>query len=86
MYMSILNGDLAHVGRHVVERSAGIEGLVHAGVAQFVTIFSDVTAVAFQAFPVLPAASPAREGHRADSEPPWADLSRPSRSVPAARA
>ena len=44
------------------------------------------TSGALQALPVLPTASPAREGHHADSEPPWADLGRPSRSVPAARA
>ena len=61
-------------------------GLVHAGVSSIVTIFSDVTAVASQALPVLPAASPAREGYHVNSEPPWADLGRPSRSVPAARA
>ena len=57
-----------------------------ARVRSIVTIFSDVTAAALQALPVLPTASPAREGHHADSEPPWADLGRPSRSVPAARA
>ena len=61
-------------------------GLVHAWVAQFVTLFSKVTAVASQALPALPGASPAREGHHADLEPSWADLGRPSRSVPAARA
>ena len=61
-------------------------GLLHAGVRWIVTIFSDVTAVASQALPALPAVSPAREGHHANSEPPWADLGRPSRSVPAARA
>ena len=61
-------------------------GLVRAGVAQFVTLFRYVAAVASQALPALPGASPAREGHHADLEPPWADLGRPSRSVPAARA
>ena len=61
-------------------------GVVHAGVRLVVTLFSDLTAVALQALSVLPTASPAREGHHADSESPWADLGRPSRSVPAARA
>ena len=41
---------------------------MHAGLGQFVTIFSDFTAVASQALPALPAVSPAREGHHADSE------------------
>ena len=60
-------------------------GLVHAGVSWIVTLFSAVTPVASQALPALPGASPAREGHHADLEPPWADLGRPLRSVPAAR-
>jgi len=66
--------------------AANMCGLLHAGVAQIVTLFRYVTAVASQALPALPGASPGREGHHADSEPPWADLGRPSRSVPAARA
>jgi len=41
-------------------------GLVHAGVSWIVTLFSNVTAVASQALPALPGASPAREGHHAD--------------------
>ena len=61
-------------------------GLLHAGVSWIVTHFSVVTAVASQALPALPGASLAREVHHADLEPPWADLGRPSRSVPAARA
>jgi len=44
------------------------------GEVDFVTLFSVVTAVASQALPALPGASPAREGHHADLEPPWADL------------
>ena len=67
-------------------RSPWSHDMVHARVRWIVTIFSDLTAAALQALPVPPTASPAREGHHADSEPPWADLGRPSRSVPAARA
>ena len=49
-----------------LQRLACTLGLLHAGVDQFVTLFSVVTAVASQALPALPGASPAREGHHAD--------------------